>query len=299
MATVVTFLLLFILLLPEEALAWGAATHLELGSRILDNLFLLSPGAREIIGRFPFDYLYGCINADIVIGKNLVPELQHCHSWRIGFKVFKRAEKDPQKAFAYGYLSHLAADTIAHNFFIPLKMVTTFSTRALNHIYWETRFDALADKKVWQLVERIAERVDHRNDLILKGVLRDTPLPFRTNKTIFNSLLLIQRMDRWHRMIDALSNRSRWVLGHEERERFFILSLGTVLDLFHEWEGAPCLGNDPAGRAKIARAKTLRRRLRSLKRSGLPWREALEEAIKEFCDEAWVKEIYLPEVEAL
>lgn len=289
--------LFFILLIPEQALAWGAATHLELGSKVLDNLFLLSPIVRDIVGKFPFDYLYGCINADIVIGKNLVHELQHCHNWRIGFKVLKRAKNDPQRAFAYGYLSHLAADTIAHNYFIPLKMVTTFSTRTLRHIYWEMRFDAMANKKVWRLVEQIAKEVDRENDLILKEVLKDTPLPFRTNKTIFNSLILIQRMDRWHRMIDALSSRSRWVLHEDEREGFFLISLGAILDLFHDWERATCLSNDPTGKTKIARAKILRKKLRSMKKRDMPWRGALEEAVKELCGEVWVKGLQAPKVE--
>ncbi len=299
MLTIPLILFLTIFFLPEPALAWGAATHLELGSRVLDNLFLLSPAVREIIGRFPFDYLYGCINADIVIGKNLVPELQHCHNWRMGFKILKRAERDPQRAFAYGYLSHLAADTIAHNYFIPLKMVTTFSTRMLRHLYWEMRFDALANKEVWLLVEEIAEKVDRGNDSLLKDALKDTPLPFRTNKTIFNSLLLIQKMERWHRMIETLSSRSRWVLKEEEREGFFLLSLGSILDLFHEGNRAPCVEEDPSGRGKIARAKRLRRDLRSLKRRGLPWKGPLEEAIHELCGEAWARELRIPDLEVV
>ena len=133
---VVAALALFILLvLPDAAFAWGPATHLELGKTMLENTKLLIPPARALLEAYPYDFLYGNISADIVVGKNLVEELKHCHNWKIGFKLLKKAESDSQRAFVYGYLSHLAADTIAHNHFIPEMMIRSFSSRTLRHIY--------------------------------------------------------------------------------------------------------------------------------------------------------------------
>ena len=106
--------LIFVLFAPGAADAWGPATHLELGNAILKNPELINASARALIQAFPFDFLYGNISADIVVGKNLVEEMKHCHNWKVGFKLKGRTESDSQKAFALGYLSHLAADTIAH-----------------------------------------------------------------------------------------------------------------------------------------------------------------------------------------
>ena len=35
--------------------------------------------------------------------------------------------------FAYGYLSHLAADVYSHNHFVPVQLVTSFEARTLRH----------------------------------------------------------------------------------------------------------------------------------------------------------------------
>ncbi|MBI5683067.1 MAG: zinc dependent phospholipase C family protein, partial [Deltaproteobacteria bacterium] len=142
----VVLLMVFIILIPEYAWAWGPATHLEIGRDILDSLRLLAPHIRELLSKFPHDFLYGNISADIVVAKNLTEELKHCHNWKVGLKVLKKASNPSQKAFAYGYLSHLAADTIAHNYYIPERLLISFSSRILRHTYWELRFDAMADK---------------------------------------------------------------------------------------------------------------------------------------------------------
>jgi len=47
----------------------------------------------------------------------------------------------PLRAFAFGYLAHLAADTVAHNYFVPRQLAVTSSTSSLGHSYWESRFE--------------------------------------------------------------------------------------------------------------------------------------------------------------
>ena len=268
-----------ILLVPGDAYAWGPATHLELGREILNNPGLLAPAVRAVIERFPYDYLYGAISADIVMGKNLAREIEHCHNWRFGFNLMKRADGDAQTAFAHGYMSHLAADTISHNLFIPERMISSFSTRIHRHVYWEMRFDGLVDRSIWQLPKEIAREVHREHDRFLDSVLRDTPLSFRTNKTIFSSMLVLQRMKRWHRMIDLLSSRSQWKLSKGERMIYYRLSLDAVRGLLTEGKSAPCLKRDPTGRASLTSAKHIRKKLKGMKRSGQEWEPAMEKAI--------------------
>lgn len=268
---IITSISVFLLLLfwPDNALAWGPATHLQLGWHILhDSVPLIAP-VKVLIEAYPYDYLYGCISADIVVGKRFTRALNHCHNWRIGFKVLNRADSPSQKAFAYGYLSHLAADTIAHNYFVPEKMVTAFSTRLLRHIYWEMRFDALADRVVWNLPYEIMKDVHKDNDPLLEGVLENTILSFRTNKTIFNNVMLIHRMEQWHNMINKLSSYSRWVLHKEDAEVYYQRSLNAVTDILCHSERAVCIKEDPTGRKNLTTAKRLRRKLKFMKRVGM------------------------------
>src|SRR5207245_674454 len=89
----------------------------------------------------PYDFLYGNIAADTSMAKKYAPVGRHCHAWHVGQEIFDLAPSDPLRAFGLGYLSHLAADTIAHNFFVPRQLVLTSSTVALGHSYWESRVE--------------------------------------------------------------------------------------------------------------------------------------------------------------
>ncbi len=272
--------ILFVIISPSISLAWGPATHLELGGAILNNLNIFSSPVKDLLSRYPYDFLYGNISADIVVGKNLVEYLKHCHNWRIGFKVLKKASTDSQRAFAYGYLSHLAADTIAHNHFIPEMMIRSFSTRTLRHVYWELRFDALADKRVWQIPKKIIRNVRRDNDRLLSSILEDTPLSFRTNRTIFSSILSLHRVKQWHRMLNLLSKSSRWMLHTEKKEKYFSLSFEAIKGLLLYNKNAPCLEKDPTGRHTLTTAKHLRKKLRTIKQQGKDWEDAMENALR-------------------
>lgn len=275
--------ILAVFLLPEAAHAWGPATHLELGQAVLNSPGAFSHPVRALIAAFPYDYLYGNVSADIVVGKNLVEELKHCHNWKVGFKLLKKAETDSQRAFAYGYLSHLAADTVAHNHFIPEMMIRSFSARTLRHIYWEMRFDALADKRVWQIPKKMIKLVHKDNDRLLDSTIEDTPLSFRTNKTIFSSIMSLNRFQQWHRMLTLLSVSSKWTLHKEDHERFFGASVEAIQGLLAAASKAPCVKSDPTGRHSLNAAKFIRKKLIVIKRRGNDWEEAMDNALK------WVK----------
>ena len=270
---------LFIFFIPDRALAWGPATHLEIGETIIRHAVVISPAVRELILKFPHDFLYGNISADIVVGKNLVEELKHCHHWKNGFKLLDKAKTGCQKAFAYGYLSHLAADTVAHNHFIPEMMIRSFSARTLRHAYWELRFDALADKGVWRMPKRMIKNIHRENDRLLETILEDTPLSFRTNKTIFSSLMILNRVEHWHRMLYLLSKSTRWTLGKETKEKFFNDSLDSVIDVLNHAHEARCIKKDPTGRRSLNAAKFVRKKLKTSRRQGQDWQESMEKAL--------------------
>jgi hypothetical protein len=275
----IIFALLAVLLLPGAAYAWGPATHLELGREVLQNLAVLPVAVRNVVGEYPYDFLYGKISADIVVGKNLVEELKHCHNWRFGLRLLEKARSDSQRAFAYGYLAHLAADTIAHNLFIPQMIVRSFSTRILRHIYWEMRFDSLADKRVWSIPKKIVREVHRDNDRLLKSTLEGTPFSFRTNKTIFSSMMSLQRIEKWHHMLDLLSKNSKWALHRENKKRYFTLAFRAIEDVLTNGSEAECIMIDPTGRAALKGASSTRKKLKTLRRSGRDWEGAMDKAL--------------------
>ncbi|MFQ5427670.1 MAG: zinc dependent phospholipase C family protein [Thermodesulfobacteriota bacterium] len=277
----ILFSIFFIILTPVSAWAWGPATHLEITHTILSSPGLVTGPVRELIMRFPHDFLYGSVSADIVMGKNLMQELTHCHNWRVGLGVFKKARKGSEKAFACGYLSHLAADTVAHNHFIPEMMIRSFPTRSLRHLYWELRFDALVADEVWGLHKTLSRGSKKDNHRLLDSVFVGTPLSFTTNKTIFTGFLLLNRIRRWQEVLRLVDRSSRWRLPEEAREKFMEASLTAAVDVLSDQDDAPCLSEDPTGRRALKRARMTRKRLKKTRLNKDEYQGSVEEALKE------------------
>ena len=107
------------LVYPAPAHAWTPGTRIYLGGSVLANLQLLPAAVSDLLRVFPFDFLYGNIAADSSIAKHYAPLGRHCHYWHVGEEIHDLAESDALRAFGLGYLCHLAADTVAHNYFVP------------------------------------------------------------------------------------------------------------------------------------------------------------------------------------
>ncbi len=120
-AIVVVGLLLF----PDVLHAWTPGTHIYLGETVLANLQQLPGPVVDLLRAYPFDYLYGNIAADTSIAKKYAPVGRHCHAWHVGQEIYDLADNDRLRAFGLGYLSHLAADVIAHNFYVPRQLVVS------------------------------------------------------------------------------------------------------------------------------------------------------------------------------
>jgi len=268
MFILITAVLLFIIAFPQDALAWGAGIHLQLGMNVLSHLEALQPAVAAVISAHPFDFLYGTIAADITIGKKFTHYLQHCHRWRIGHKVLEKAGDPAQQACAYGYLSHLAADCIAHNYYVPYKIMRSFSSLTLKHTYWEMRFESYVDKEVWETGKKVSREHFSDNDQLLRRVLSDTIFSFATNKRIFNSILLLSRLEKWQGLLQTLSDNSRFALDDNDRDEYMQLAQEAVFDFLNHDEGSRYFKADPTGEEALAAAHAIRKNLRLLYRAG-------------------------------
>ncbi len=265
MALLIVFLTATIILAaPADALAWGVGVHLQLGSYVLANLQGLPPALQALLGAFPHDYLYGCVSADITLGKKFTHYLQHCHSWRMGRRVLDAAVTDRQRACAYGYLAHLGADCVAHAYYVPYKMVRTFNTVLLKHAYWELRFEAQVEPQIWSLARTIARKDFSENDALMRGVLSDTIFSFGTNKRLFNSLLLLNRLQQWQKMLRSLASTSKWTLEEEGREEYLSLAKQAALSVLAQMELSPFWKADPTGERALNAARMIRKNLNLL-----------------------------------
>ncbi len=252
------------LLIPSPARAWGPAAHLEFGLEVLRDLALLAPAVAALLRRFPVDFLYGNIAADITVGKSLSPYKLHCHNWQVGMSVLDMAESDSTRAFAWGYLSHLAADVVAHNYFVPYKVVEHYRRRRAAHVYWEMRFDTWMSAESWEMARSLSGMSFKKHDRHLRAILTGPLFSFRVNKQIFNSIVLFSQILRWKRTVDAYAKSTKMRLPREEVEEMRRLSVERVRGLLVYGNKAACMQADPTGHRNLLIARDIRKRLRRL-----------------------------------
>jgi hypothetical protein len=256
------------LLLPDSAYAWGPGFHLQMGMTVLNNLQALPAAVATLLGNFPNDFLYGCISADITLGKKYTGYLLHCHRWHVGRNLLAKCETDAQKACAYGYISHLAADTVAHCYYVPLSIMRSYQSVVMKHAYWEVRFDSFTPQEIWDRGRRVA--LDHfqDNDALLRREISNTIFSFGTNKKIFNSILLVSRLEKWQQLITAMHDVSRFQLEEVEVAEFTRLSERAVFETLADLDSSAWLAADPTGEQALKAGESVRKNLRLLYQSG-------------------------------
>lgn len=249
-----------ILLLPDQAWAWGPATHVYLGQGVLQSLSLLPPTIQALLSAYPHDFLYGSVAADISLAKKYVPEGRHCHNWHIGEEIFHSADTDRLRAVGLGYLAHLAADTVAHNTFVPRQLLLTSSTKALGHSYWEHRMDIQLGETYTALARHVVMDHDHAAaDSLFDSVLSSTLFSFQTNRRIFRGMIRFQDNDRWQNIFETVLQNSRWTLEDRVVEGYVVRSFDYVVDYLRRRGEAVAASLDPIGEENLGLSKKIRR----------------------------------------
>lgn len=224
----VLFFLLGFLFLPASAFAWGPLTHAYLASEIYSYAPLIPAGIMTLLRKYRQDFLYGNLMADMILGKKYLPDNKSTHSWDVGLKLIKQAKKGPEKAFAYGYLSHLAADTVAHNTLTDDKWDG-------GHVWLEMKADSLINKTYWLQSVTIGKTVQRRNDRFLEGSLNSFIFSFKTNKRIYKGMVFLSVFNKQRkRGVDKKHICSL----HDE-------SIASILDLLQNGENASVLSKSP------------------------------------------------------
>ncbi len=220
-----------------------------------------------MLGAHQDRYLYGCVGADIVQAKFYAKSIAtHCHRWAVAWAFVERARTGGQRAFAWGYMTHLAADIISHNHFVPANLLRSFDKRTLGHAYWEARADSVQRRRHWRLVHEVLSGDYGDCDTLVEEIVEDTLFSFTTNKRIFDSLMAVSKLERWQLLVKNLAGRSRLPLSRHTVDRYNEACLRCALDLLGQGRNSFTQLKDPTGKDVLRRAIALRRRLRTLKR---------------------------------
>jgi hypothetical protein len=225
---IAVFLFLGFLLIPTSAFAWGPLTHMYLGNQLLSCAPLLPAGILALIKKHKQDFLYGNVMADTILGKKYLPDDKSSHSWDVGLRIFDQAKTWPERAFAYGFLCHLAADTVAHE-------TLTDDKSNMGHTWIELKADSIIDKTYWLQTMTISRAVRRRSDLLLENSLDRYMFSFKTNQRIYKSIVFFSFLNKKRRRgVDRL-------LIHELHEE----SVSRMLDLLQNGTDSEVLFKNP------------------------------------------------------
>ena len=186
--------------------AWGPGQHLEFAERVWRRRREMLPRDVALLLSEERDaYFYGNLAADIIHFKAYRGAYSHCHKWSI-IAVMRAAAKSPrEEAFILGYLSHLAADTIAHNNFVPYHLARYARTKGLGHLYWEMSADRFVPAERWAIVPHLKAQPELFDlDELINDAVPEKALSMRTNKVIFNHVLLVSERERWRHGVARL-----------------------------------------------------------------------------------------------
>ena len=259
-----------LLSMSEDALAWGPVTHVGLANTILDQITLLPVAIGAILSRHRLAYLYGNIAADVVFAKRLSRVKQFCHHWSTAFRLLQDARDDPDQAFAYGYLSHLAADTVAHGKYVPRQIIVSNLPVNYGHFYWELRADATQSSQTWSSLQDLLSHNHSEHHETLSDHIVDTFLPYDLNRLLFDRMNALTVNPVFQRTMHVWNRFARRGLSTGLLQGYWDESIDRMQSVLSQEDRSPLLREDPNGTSTLMQIRVRRREVRRMRLGDLP-----------------------------
>jgi hypothetical protein len=231
----------------ESALAWGPAVHTVIALNMIEDVRLILPSIAAIISAFPIEYIYGCLAADFFVGKSRMKKAAEAHNWTGGFQFLNEANDDRDAAYAYGFLSHLAADVIAHHLFVPSMTSDNRAWRKKRHFYWEMRADYLMGQKYTKIARDVLKMNHSGCDDLLANLSGEKINGLKAKKMLYTQS--VKFSDRAYTTHHLFFPEGMGASHSFEEFASFMVGLASqmVKGFLLYPETAPCLGHDPLG----------------------------------------------------
>jgi hypothetical protein len=253
---------------------------------VLAQLALLPATVAAILTRYGLDYVYGNLAADVVLAKRFSRVKQFCHHWSTGFAMLDDAGDDQRRAFALGYLSHLAADTVAHNKYVPHQLMVSDTTVSFGHVYWELRAEQAVPEGHWAELRRLLHQSFPGHEATMSGRLDQALLPFAINNRLFYSMNRLFSNLTWRRGARVWLSMSRWPLSQQLLAGYHAECVHRITSVLTRLHDTPVLREDPNGTSALLRVARTRRHLRRMARAGVLTTPAFAEVLTRHCPAA-------------
>ncbi|MBN1906533.1 MAG: zinc dependent phospholipase C family protein [Deltaproteobacteria bacterium] len=252
----VSLLIVFIfqIIFADNAYAWGPAVHTVISCSILDGLKFILPDIAAILKQFPLEYIYGNLAADFFIGKGSKRKEGHSHNWETGFSILGEAESEREAAYAYGFLSHLAADVVAHNYFVPDLIYRFIMLKKLGHFYSEAVADKFTGSFYLKMAADILSSKELECDKMLKAAVLANSGGFRAKKHIFKQSVKVSDYLYGSSQFSFVCNHSPYQIPAAYIDMMLNLSFRLVKDLLSNTGTSKCLSHDPIGEDNLRKA---------------------------------------------
>jgi hypothetical protein len=246
---VITFLCLALIeaFFSRGAWAWGPAIHTAISCSVLDNARQILPEIAAIIQNFSMEYIYGNLAADFFIGKGQKRKKGHSHNWETGFKLLSEAESEREASYAYGFLSHLAADVVAHNYFVPDYMNRLLMWKRVSHFYTEAVADKYTGPFYLKMAMSVLEMKDLGCDRMLKAAVIRNSHGLKAKKQIYTQSLKVSDYLYYNPQLSFVNSRTPERISVEYMTFMIGLAFRLVRDLLSYPDSSPCLDYDPIG----------------------------------------------------
>lgn len=171
-----------LLLFAPDALAWGLQTHLFFAQYALMFTPLADPKLRRAAARLPRLVLAGACLPDLALVGPVIGTyaFRQSHQWATLRRIAAVPLCDEDRALVFGYASHLLADIVAHNYFVPEHERRLARVEHLTHAACEWAMDDFLRPWVCSAVRDLfAEERAALADFVGKRFRCGTPLARR------------------------------------------------------------------------------------------------------------------------
>ncbi|UZP66402.1 zinc dependent phospholipase C family protein [Desulfovibrio mangrovi] len=244
-------------LLPDHAHAWGPGVHIATANWVFANAALLPALAARHILAHKDAFMYGCLSADIFIGKGCSVKPGHSHNWETGLKLLDSVRGPRLKSYALGYLSHLAADIVAHNNYVPAMMSTTPGSGKLSHVYIEAQADRLVRWDARNALRLFGSKHAVDADSSLCSATSAGKMPFKFKKHVFKGSMALCGAAPWRSSLSVCSLVTPETQNPAELDRMLNASLRAVVNVLNDPFNSPLTTLDPIGEQPLKDAKAL------------------------------------------
>ncbi|MGC8769130.1 zinc dependent phospholipase C family protein [Calditerrivibrio sp.] len=244
----------FFIFLPINLFAWGPETHIKIAFEILNttNFSLIKSYQAFFLAGNIFPDLFNLFK-DISRFKKSLPT----HSWNTVSRIFDAATLDSERAFAYGYSAHLAADIIAHNQFVPQQTLLVSKSRFLSHFMLELA-TATNDKRFRYTLIELLEKANIYGNIFLKTFNIDEKF-FKKEIFLIKNGIRLQNFAKIPEIVNLIktSNDSTFhIKSSIYEEKSIEMAKKTIDSGFSD-----LIKYDPSGKNSIAKARNMRKEL--------------------------------------